>query len=306
MVDVAGFYADLAAALGCEVRAEEPLSRLTTMRVGGPAAFVFFPTEPEQAGKLWAGLQGGPLPVRILGWGSNVIAADEGVRAAVICTLKLRRDPEWKEMNRVDVLAGTPVPGLARWAARHGLAGLEFAEGIPAHVGGAIRMNAGAHQSCFGAVTVSFEAPGRGGALVTHAVSPADFGYRDSLPARAGLFVVSARLQLTPDEKAEIHARMMRFRERRRATQPVTAHSAGCVFANYPDIPTGRLVEELGLKGMRLGGALVSPLHGNFIINTGHATAGEVLGLIDQVSEALTRAKGIPPRLEVDIWKDGP
>lgn len=304
MTATAGYYADLAAALGCEVCAEEPLSRWTTMRVGGPAAFLFFPRQEDQAARLWAGLAEGPLPVRILGWGSNVIVADEGVRAAVISTLKLRRDPQRGAGDTVEALAGTPVPGLARWAARRGLAGLEFAEGIPAHLGGAVRMNAGANQSCFGAITASLLVAGRTGAVDEHPVAPEDFGYRESPAARNGWFVIGARLRLHPGDPAEIQRRMKLFREKRRASQPVTAHSAGCVFTNYSDTPVGRLVEELGLKGLRRGGAQVSPVHGNFIVNTGEASAGDVLALIEVVGRALAEAKGVPPRLEVDIWRD--
>ncbi|MBP7146012.1 MAG: UDP-N-acetylmuramate dehydrogenase [Acidobacteria bacterium] len=297
------FYAALAAELGVEARPAEPLSRHTTMRVGGPADWLFLPRELTHAARLWAELRRGPLPVRVLGAGSNVVVCDEGVRAAVIATEGLAQGARLAGAGVIEAPAGTPIPGLVRWAAERGLAGLEFAEGIPAQLGGAIRMNAGANRSWFGAVVESAWVAGEDGSVVERAVESGDFGYRDSFAARAGLLVLGARLRLQPDEPDAIRGRIASFRERRRATQPVQARSAGCVFANYPEQSVGALVERLGLKGTRVGDAEVSTLHGNFVVNRGSARAADVLELIEMLQQRLTAETGQPPRLEVEIWR---
>lgn len=298
------FYEAAAERAGVRAIAEEPLSRHTTMRVGGPAAWFFLPDTPERAARLWAELRRGPLPLRILGWGSNVVVVDAGVRAAVIATDDLRRDPEPLAGERVLAWAGVPVPGLARWAAQRGLSGLEFAEGIPAQVGGAVRMNAGANRSSFSEITERVLVAGDDGAVVERSVAPADFGYRESFASREGRFVLGAQFRLSAGEPAAIRATMNGYRQRRRATQPVQLPSAGCVFTNYADQPVGTLVERLGLKGMRRGDAEISALHGNFIVNRGRATARDVLSLVEEVRSALTAATGRAPRLEIEIWRD--
>jgi len=301
-----GYYEMAAERAGVRALPEEPLARHTTMRVGGPAQWFFLPETPESAARLWRDLTRGPLPVRILGWGSNVLAVDEGVRAAVVCTNELRRDPELLADHRVLAWGGVPVPGLARWAAAHGLSGLEFAEGIPAQLGGAVRMNAGANRSSFSEVTEMALVAGDDGSVVERTLCPADFAYRESFASREKRFVLGARLRLAAGDPAEIRARMAAFRDRRRATQPIQLPSAGCVFANYADQSVGALVEQLGLKGRRRGDAEVSTLHGNFIVNRGRASAADVLGLLEEVRAALTEATGRAPRLEVEIWRDEP
>ncbi|RMG46850.1 MAG: UDP-N-acetylmuramate dehydrogenase [Acidobacteria bacterium] len=297
-------YLAIARELGVVALPEEPLARYTTMRVGGPAAVLFLPRTIDQAARLHAAIAGGPLPVRFLGGGSNVIVADEGIRAAVIATHGIDGEPEREGDDRIFVPAGRPVPGLVRWAAREGLAGLEFAEGIPARVGGAIRMNAGAHGRCFADAVAEVLVAGRDGRPERRRPGSGDFGYRDSFVAREGLLVLGAVFRLTPEDPERIQERVRAFRERRRATQPLWERSAGCVFANWPGRPAGALIERLGLKGTAVGGAEVSPVHGNFIVNRGNATARDVLALIELVRERLAAATGLEPRLEVEIWRD--
>lgn len=299
-------YAEIARDLGVEVRREEPLAHHTTMRVGGPAAWFYLPRTETAAAQLWRALADGPLPVRALGAGSNLVVVDAGVRAAVVATSALAPEPQLVEPTLVRCGAGQPVPGLVRFAAKLGLAGIEFAEGIPAQLGGAIRMNAGANQSWFGDVTESVLLAGPDGHVVTHETAPKDFGYRQSFVGRQQLFVVGAELRLRQDDPEAIAARIKAYRERRRRTQPLQDRSAGCVFANYESAPVGKLVDELGLKGARIGGAEVSTLHGNFIVNKDGASAADVLALVDRVREALTRATGEAPRIEVEIWRDEP
>lgn len=297
---------EIAADLGVRMEAHAPLAPHTWLRVGGPAEALFFPDSAERAARLFGALAAGPLPVRILGGGSNLVVADAGVRAAVIATSALKDGPRAEGERDVVAAAGTPVPGLARWAAARGLAGLEFAEGIPALLGGALRMNAGAHGSSFGAVATALRVADAQGTLREHAVGAGDYAYRESFVARGRLLALGAVLRLTPDDPAAIKERMLTYRRRRRETQPVTERSAGCTFANLPGCPIGRLVDELGLKGTAIGGAEVSRIHGNFIVNTGTATAADVLALIDLLSERIERATGQAPRREVEVWQDAP
>lgn len=297
-------YEALAADLGVPARAEAPLAEYTTLKVGGPAAWLFEPGTSSVAAGLFAALCEGPLPVRVLGGGSNLIVADEGVRAVVVHTGRMHAEPQRLDETSVLVPAGLPVPGLARWAQREGLAGLEFAEGIPAQVGGAVRMNAGANGGWFGEVCSSVAVVGPSGVVEHRAVSAADFAYRDSFVAREQLFVLEAVLRLAADDPAAIKERLVRYRDRRRASQPLQDRSAGCAFANWPDLSAGRLIEQLGLKGTTIGGAEISPVHGNFIVNRGRATARDVLALIESVRNTIQRETGRVARIEVEIWRD--
>lgn len=303
-VAVADTYRELAADLGVLARENEPLAPYTWLRVGGPASWVFFPTRLPQAARLYAALVAQELPVRILGAGSNLVVADEGIRAAVIATSEMTDEPAYQGEGRVLAPAGTPVPGLARWAARHNLSGLEFSEGIPALFGGALRMNAGAHGSHFGAVVESVLVGGADGTVQQHPAVAGDFEYRHTFIQDRKLIALGAIVRLAQDDPEAIKTRMLEYRRRRRETQPVQERSAGCVFANFPGLPVGRLVEELGLKGTSIGDAEVSTLHGNFIINRGRATATDILALVDLVSERIVQATGQVPRREVEVWRD--
>ncbi|UCF69170.1 MAG: UDP-N-acetylmuramate dehydrogenase [Acidobacteriota bacterium] len=297
-------YGEIAAQLNVRALAEAPLAPLTTMRVGGPAAWLFVPDTTEKAARAHAALREGSLPVRLLGGGSNVIVADEGIRAVVLATHELTGEPHRIDETHIAVPAGQPVPGLVRWAAREGLAGLEFAEGIPARLGGAIRMNAGANDAWFSDVAEKLWLAADDGTVEERIVHADEFGYRDSVVARERLLVLGAVLRLELDDPQAIQARIRAFRDRRRRTQPLTERSAGCVFANWPQQSVGALIDELGLKGIRIGDAEVSRVHANFIVNRGQARASDVLALIDSVREQLERAMGSSPRLEVEIWRD--
>lgn len=305
-MSTSGLYRQIAADCGVRALENEPLAPYTWLRVGGPASCVFFPESESQAARLFAALSDGPLPVKILGAGSNVLVADAGISAVVIGTSSLVADPSYLGEGRVRALAGQPVPGLARWAARRRLTGLEFSEGIPAQLGGALRMNAGAYGSNFGEVVEEVLVAGPGGAVRRRRIAPGDFEYRDTFLRRERLFALGALLKLRQDDPEAIKARMLDHRRRRRASQPVQERSAGCVFANFPDQPVGKLIDELGLKGTRVGDAEVSTQHGNFIVNHGAAKAADILALIDLVSEKITRGTGRTPRLEVEIWRDQP
>lgn len=299
-------YAGLGQRLGVATRVNEPMSAHTTMKVGGPAAWYYEPTTMSQTAELYAALHEGPLPIRVLGWGSNLVVADDGVRAAVIATARLHATPLRDGATTLRVLAGVPLPGLTRWCAKHGLSGLEFAEGIPAFVGGAVRMNAGANGHSLSELleTVTCAAPS--GLVQQRQVQTNDFGYRHSFVAEQQLLVLAAQIRLHEDDPRAIKQRLVELRDRRRATQPLQDRSAGCAFTNWPDLPAGALIERLGLKGLRVGGAEVSTVHGNFVVNRGGATASDVFALIERVRAAMAEATGRQPRIEVEIWRDEP
>ncbi len=297
-------YGELAREIGVRAAEKHPLASHTTMRIGGPADWAFFPRTPEEAAQLYAELLTGELPVRIIGGGSNLLIPDAGLRAAVILTGEMNTRPERRTEGELLVLAGTPVPGLTRWAAKEGLAGLEFAEGIPAQLGGAIRMNAGANQSCFGEITASVLLAAPNGRVIERRCIAKDFSYRTSFVTRESAFVLAALLELEQDDAREIKRRCNAFRNRRRQSQPLTERSAGCVFANWPEQSAGALIDRLGLKGLAVGDAMISHRHANFIINRGAASAADVLTLVERVSEALERETGRTPRLELQIWEE--
>jgi len=299
---LATLYREIAGDLGVPVAAEEPLARWTTMGVGGPARWAFFPPDTERLLATWRALREGPLPVRVLAGGSNVIVADEGIDAAVI-VLGRAGGTIRREGNELVADATVPFPALVRRAAEEGLAGLAFAEGIPGRLGGAVRMNAGTGAGELADVLAEVEVADAAGRVRRHRPGPGDFGYRESFVAREGLLVLRARLALSPADPAEIRAEMEERRARRRATQP-RGRSAGCIFRNLPGQPVGAIVDRLGLKGTRIGDAAISTEHGNFIVNLGHARAADVLALVDLVRERVARETGLEPHLEVEIWRD--
>ncbi|MBE3551126.1 MAG: UDP-N-acetylenolpyruvoylglucosamine reductase [Brockia lithotrophica] len=207
----------------------------------------------------------------------------------------------------VGVLAGggASLPGLAAFAARRGLAGLEFAGGIPGTVGGAVVMNAGAHGGEVKDVLRYVRLFTPDGREVVAGPESLRFSYRTSNLQREKAVVVEAAFCLRPDDPEEIRARLNAFRERRARTQPVTARTAGSVFRNPPGDYAGRLIDAAGLKGLRVGGAVVSPVHANFIENAGGATARDVCALIERIRDEVYRKFGVLLETEVVVVGEG-
>jgi UDP-N-acetylmuramate dehydrogenase len=201
----------------------------------------------------------------------------------------------------VTVGSGYSVPRLAQTLKRAGLAGLEFAEGIPASVGGAVRMNAGWHEGEFGNAVVSLQTITRAGAIEEIAAGPSTFAYRRS-PGVGDRFVAGAVLRLTPDDPERIATRMRGFRDQRVRTQPAGERNAGCMFKNPPGDHAGRLIDACGLKGLTVGRAQVSSIHANFFVNLGGATFREVTALMDAVRAAVLEATGRALEPEVVLW----
>jgi UDP-N-acetylmuramate dehydrogenase len=240
---------------------------------------------------------------RILGGGTNLLIDDGGIRGPVVSTEALR-EIRFLAGGRVHADAGVPLGALLRRTAGRGLAGLEGLSGIPGTVGGAVCMNAGGGAHAIGDRVASVDAvePGRG--LVRIPGERIRFGYRRSGLSR--LLVVSAVFQLQADDPAAVRDRARTALERKRATQPLGQRSAGCFFRNVGRIPAGLLIDRAGLKGFRIGGAMVSPVHANFIVNVGGASSRDVLKLADFVRGTVWEIYGVRLRSEVRFWKSAP
>ncbi|MGC6482946.1 MAG: UDP-N-acetylmuramate dehydrogenase [Synechococcus sp.] len=282
-----------------------PLATYTTWRVGGPAEWLAEPTNAEQLATLMAWAQQRQMPWRVIGAGSNLLISDAGLPGLTLCLRKLQGITLDATTGMVEARAGEPIPTLARQAARAGLHGLEWAIGIPGTVGGAAVMNAGAQGRCTADCLVSVDVidpNAQGGAGAVHSLSNDElaFDYRHSVLQHTELMVVSARFQLEPGHDPKDVSRMTsKNLNHRTSTQPYQWPSCGSVFRNPEPHKAGQLIEALGLKGRRVGGAEVSPIHANFIVNTGEATATDILQLIALVQHAVQRDHGITLQPEV-------
>jgi UDP-N-acetylmuramate dehydrogenase len=284
------------------LRRQVPLRDFTTWRVGGPAEWFAEPASGEDlvAFAAWVAAQG--MPFRVIGAGSNLLIADAGLCGLTICNRRLQGSRVDPGSDWVEAEAGEPIPTLARRAARAGLHGLEWAVGIPGTVGGAVVMNAGAQGGCTAERLHSVRVldPARPGQPFTLEACDLRFAYRYSLLQSEQLIVLSARFRLeSGHDPAVITARTTANLHSRTSTQPYQQPSCGSVFRNPEPRKAGQLIEALGLKGFSIGGAQVSPVHANFIVNTGAATAADIDALIAAVQERVSQGHGIPLHPEV-------
>ncbi len=289
------------------LKSHASIAKYTAARLGGTADWLYVtkPDDPIESlaqlvSRAW--LEG--LPVRVIGGGANILVSDKGVRGLVIVNHITQIEiGDWHDGRNVSVTSGTGLLALARFCAAQGLAGMEWAVGVPGTMGGAIVNNAGAHGADMAqsiAEVVVLEAD-RGPQLYTRAELA--YAYRTSvLKHRADnrFLVLLANLILTPDDPAQIQARMEHNNAYRKATQPPGA-SLGSIFKNPPGDYAGRLIEACGLKSHTIGTVQVSPIHANFFINTGDATASEYYALIRYVQAEVLRQTGIELELEVEL-----
>ncbi len=285
---------------GVSVLRDVPLRTRTAFGLGGPARLFLTPEQPEALGETLRRLSEAEVPFEFLGAGSNLLVADQGPSFVVISSQGLEDKPRI-EGDLVRVGAGFLVPRLVKRLTRAGLAGLEFAEGIPGSVGGCVRMNAGWHEGAFGQAVAAITTVGRHGAIESIVPGPGTFAYRSS-PGLGGRFVAEVTLRLESDDPARIQDRVRGFHENRVRTQPTGARNAGCVFKNPPGDHAGRLIDAAGLKGRAIGRAVVSDVHANFIINQGGATCADVRRLIDLIRDTVQKRSGVSLEQEVIIW----
>jgi UDP-N-acetylmuramate dehydrogenase len=283
---------DLQAAGIGEIRQNEPLAPYTTWKIGGPADLFVIPKDKDQLVSLIRILYRRGTPWTIIGRGSNLLVTDKGFRGVVI---KLGEALETLRFEGTAVYAGASYSliKLSVLAAKEGLTGLEFAGGIPGSVGGAVYMNAGAHGSDMSRILKRAEVIRDTGELVTMQAEEFQYAYRHSILQQQRSIVTEAVFQLDHGDRKEIAGAMAAYRDRRLRTQPLQLAVAGSVFRNPENRHAAKLIEEAGLKGMRVGGAEISPLHANFIVNTGNATAVDVLTLIQEVQRIILDATGI-------------
>ena len=280
---------------------EAPLAPLTTWRLGGPAELLASAADRDDVVRAltWAGAR--HVPWRLLGNGSNLLVRDAGVRGLV---LRVRRalDGFRRDGEIVEAGGGASLPAVARFAAGAGLAGLEFAAGIPGTVGGAVVMNAGWHAEEIGKVVEEVEFVDGSGAERRLSRADCDFGYRHSSLREDPGVVIAARLRLRPDDPEALRARLEDYAASRRAHQPIDQPSCGSVYLKPEGDFAGRLIEQAGLKGLRVGGIEVSTRHANFFVNLGHGTADDALRLMAVVEREVEARFGVRLRREVEVW----
>ena len=276
-----------------------PLSEWTTLGVGGPADEMAFPRDAEEAACVLRACGDRGLPWRALGRGSNLLVDDAGVRGVVISTRDLRSIRIGRD-GRVHAGAGLPTSVLLKQTVAAGLGGLECLVGYPASAGGAARMNAGGRWGETGAEVEEVVVVDAAGEIRTLSAAECAFAYRRS--SLGAVLVVEVVFRLPEVDVPAYRARIDAIRREKSAAQPLGEPSAGCVFKNPPGGSAGRLVDAAGLKGHVLGGAMVSTVHGNFIVNRGGATAADVRRLIDHARDEVLRRFGVELEQEVEVW----
>ena len=286
------------------VRAERGrrFAELTSLRVGGAIDWVVSPANEAQAAAVVHAMDEAGIGWRALGSGSNILADDGDHRYVVLSLKELKGELEF-DGERVSVPAGYSLPRLCIDVSRQGLSGIEGLGGIPGTVGGALWMNAGAYGHEIGTVTETVRVA-REGKVVEIPGSEVQWNYRHT-SFKEGELLLGATLRLTPDDPEKIRARMEDAKSRRMATQPHGSRSAGCFFKNPPaaTVGTGKMIDEMGMKGARRGSAVVSPVHANFIVTEEGAKAEDALALAEEVRERVKREHGIELEYEVELWR---
>ena len=288
----AGLVDALRTRLGERARVAEPLARHTSFRIGGPADVLVLPDGPEELVDVLRATDAHGVRVTLLGGGSNVLVGDGGMRGVVVKLGRGFARITWQADGLVRAGAAVQLGRLARAAVKRGLGGLEYAEGIPGTVGGAVFMNAGAYGGEVSDTVDEVEGVDATGAVRRLPRVTLSFVYRRTvLPA--GFLVTAVRFRLRPEASASVQERLAHARDRRVASQPHGQANAGSIFKNPPGDYAGRLVEAAGLKGTRVGGARISEQHGNFIVNEGAAHATDVQALMQEAQRVVWERNGV-------------
>lgn len=282
------------------VRQREPLAPHTWFRLGGPAEYFAEPRTQDELATLIKRGRESDMPVRILGGGSNILVRDEGVAGLVI---RLSAEPFSKiEVSGRMVTAGggAKLGHVISTSVREGLGGLETLVGIPGTVGGALHGNAGGRGGDIGQWTCQATVLTRAGELIERKREDLVFAYRQS--SLDELVILQARFQLEQDNPEELTKRMQKQWIVKKASQPLAHQSAGCIFKNPRGMSAGMLIDQIGLKGTRVGGAEVNDRHANFIVTDANAKSQDVLKLIDQVKGRVAEKLGVELETEIEIW----
>ncbi|MBR2769474.1 MAG: UDP-N-acetylmuramate dehydrogenase [Solobacterium sp.] len=281
-----------------EVECDIPLSTMTTLRIGGPASYVVYPEDSVSLDALMNVITKHKMAYKVIGKGSNLLCSDKPFHGVVI---RLDRFDHYFFMEDTLVAqAGCSIIALAYQAMRNGLSGLEFASGIPATVGGVTFMNAGAYRSSISDV-IDGVFIYRNGKYEWLDNRDCEFGYRSSIFQRHPDWIIAAvRIRLSPSDTSEIRELMESRRERRMNSQPLNYPSAGSVFRNPDDIPAWKLIEGIGFRGKRIGDAMVSEKHVNFIVNAGNASAEDFLTLVNEIKDQVEQKYQVRLHMEVE------
>ena len=320
-MNLAGFQSAIGV-MQAAIRLHEPLARYTTARIGGPADVLVEADSAQKLQSLVVAARKWELPVTILGGGANVLVSDNGLRGLVIVN-KAKRS-EFREGAQVWCESGTALPTVARECVARGWAGLEWAVGVPGTVGGAVVGNAGAHGRDIAADVLSATILNETNEVVEWSQEELEFTYRSSrikretrsgkqdaarmqdagsrgyAPRTTQYVVLAATFQLTPTDPSELAKQADAFNDYRRRTQPPGA-SLGSMFKNPPGEAAGRLIDQCGLKGTRVGDAEISTVHANFFVNRGQAKASDVKALVDLAQQQVRERFGIELELEIEL-----
>lgn len=282
-----------------ELRFEEPLSRHTSFKIGGPAEVFALPKNTDELSRLLAWAREMGVTPAILGTGTNVLASDRGKRGLVICTRGCAEPLERIDRNHIRCAAGVSMARLATFAAGLGLGGLEFAHGIPGSVGGGLYMNAGAYGGEMKQVAVRTRYLDMNGKLHCVEEEEQDFSYRHSVFTGKPWVIVEAEFRLTPEEPEKIREKMQELMGKRKTSQPLELPSAGSTFKRPVGGFAAALIDQAGLRGLQIGGAAVSTKHAGFVVNLGGATEEDVTLLISEIQRRVLEHSGITLEPEV-------
>lgn len=295
------FVSQLSASMpASRILMDEPMSEHTTFAVGGPADVLVLPKSVKEMSLAIRAARSLELPVTVLGGGSNVLVRDGGIRGVVI---QLNQMMKVLSCNGTKILAsaGYMMKDVCQFAQEQGLTGIEFACGIPGTLGGAVFMNAGAYGGEMSHVVSRVRTVNSTGGVHTYNAPNLGFSYRQSRFQKSQEFVVEIELTLRQGNKAEIQQEMDDLMQKRRSKQPLEMHSAGSTFKRPPGYFAGTLIDQAGLKGLSCGDAQVSTKHAGFVVNTGHASARDVLQVIHEVQKRVEKAHGVHLEPEVRI-----
>ena len=285
-----------------ELRFEESMSRHTSFRIGGPAEVMAFPKNKEELAKILKASALMDVKPAILGAGTNILAPDAGLKGVVICLKDCMDGMEQLDETHIRVAAGVTMTRAAVFAANLGLAGMEFAHGIPGTIGGGVYMNAGAYGGEICQICESVEVMDMAGNVTVRTNEEMKFSYRHSVLEEEQAIVLGATFRLMPGETDRIKATMKELQAKRSASQPLDLPSAGSAFKRPVGGFAAALIDQAGLKGFAVGNAGISVKHGGFAVNLGGATAAEMKQLLRQVSDIVYEKSGIRLEPEVRIW----
>ena len=278
-----------------------PMSEHTTFKIGGPADLLIFPSSAEEVSKIFKLIDLFSLPCTIMGNGSNVLVRDKGIRGAVVKFTEEFFGDMRCEGEKIIAYAGAELKSVAEFAAENSLTGLEFSCGIPGSLGGAIFMNAGAYDGEMKNVISKVKAVTRDGAFVEFDRRDLDLSYRHSIFQENNCAICEIELNLRLGSADDIKNKMNEFTTQRESKQPLEFPSAGSTFKRPEGNFAGTLIDKAGLKGLKIGGAMVSEKHAGFVVNAGNATADDVLNLIEEVKRRVEENYGIELAPEVRI-----